>query len=705
MSALRHPDWHLFAEQRFRRRTAVAVSRQVFRDEPFLVLSDRITGQHLRLSARAQDLWRRLDGRRTAHQIWAELMRRPATAPSQADLVEWLMQLVGSGLVLSDHDLDPRHLTERTRRKRSGLIEQRAASPLAIRIRLFDPDPLVRATWPLVRPLFSRAGAAAVAALLLAAAALALLNAEALASGVDALLLSQLGLVSLALAYPVMKAVHELSHCYALHAFGGRVREFGIMLLIFFPVPYVEASEATALPDRRARMLVGAAGILSELSIAALALLLWLGLEPGAERAIVFNFVLIGTVSTLLFNGNPLLKFDAYYVLADWLELPNLAQRAGDFLGDRFLSRVVGLRQEEFPGPAEARILAVYGVLSLAYRTFLTLTIAVILSHWFFVLGLALAVWAVAMGLGWPLAKLARKGWRRARDQNRGRAAAGRLALFVALLASALTLVPLPFFARGEGQVLPRAEARIVAATSGVVEAAILPEGARVAAGDAVLRLGDPELSARLDVLTVSLDYLTEAANRPGAGPVERQTLALEREVARQTREDALLRRAALTVGAPAAGRLSWTGGRPPLPGAFVTRGQVLGHVVAPDLLELAIALPAPFSGLAREDARVSVRLPDGTGLDLPVVRERIVDVGGAVPPALLVSGGGPVPEQPGNPGHALDAAWIVWALPDRDLSAMAGMRFDVRMDLGRATAAEQAMFLIRRLLVRVIRV
>jgi putative peptide zinc metalloprotease protein len=705
MSALRHPDWHIFAEQRFRRRAAVTFTKQIFRGEPYIVLSDEVTGQHLRLSARAQDVWRMLDGSRTAQQIWADLIRRPATAPTQSELVEWLMHLVGSGLVLSDHDLDPRYLTERTERKRSGMIEQRAASPLAIKFKLFDPDPIVRVTWPFVRFLFTRTGALVVAVLLISALVLAILNASELRGSLDSLLLSQLGLLSLVLAYPVMKALHELAHCYALYAFGGRVREFGIMLLIFFPVPYVEASEASAFPDKRARMLVGAAGILAELSIAAIALLIWFVLEPGVERALVFNFVLIGSVSTILFNGNPLLKFDAYYVLADWLEMPNLAQRSGDFLGDRFLTRIVGLRQEEEPTPSEARILGTYGTLSLAYRVFLTFTIALIVSRWFFVIGIALAAWAIIMGLLWPLMKLAKKGWQRARAQNRGRIGMIRLAVFAATIVGVLGFVPLPFSAKGEGQIVPLPEARIIALTSGTVETVLAPGGRDIRAGSPVLGLSDPELLARLDLLTVSMDFLSEAATRSGVGPNERQRLQRELTLAVQTRDDTMVRREALTVTAPIAGRLSWSGARAPAPGSFVSRGQVLGHVVAPSALDLVMALPAAYSGLAREGVTASILLPDGTRLALPVTRERIVDVGGQVPAQLLVSGGGPVPEQPGNPGHALDTVWLAWAIPAGDLSAQVGMRFDVRVDLGAATGFEQIVFQLRRLLVRVIRV
>ena len=705
MSALRHPDWHVFAEQKFRRRAAVVASRQVFRGEPYIILSDRVTGQHLRLSERAQDLWRMLDGTRSAQEIWAELIRRPSTAPNQTEIVEWLMHLVGAGLVLSDHELDARYLTERTTRKRSGMIEQRAASPLAIKFKLFDPDTIVRFTWPLFRPLFTRLGGLAVAVLLLSALTLAILHAEELRGSLDSLLLSQLGLLSLALAYPIMKALHELSHCFALYAFGGRVREFGVMLLIFFPVPYVEASEATALPDKRERMLVGAAGILAELSIAAIALFIWLALEPGVERALVFNFILIGSVSTILFNGNPLLKFDAYYVLADWLEMPNLAQRSGDFLGDRFLSRVIGLRQEEFPPKAEAHVLGIYGVLSIAYRMFLTFTIALIVSRWFFVIGIALAIWAVVMALVWPLMKLAKKGWDRSRAQNRGKISMVRLLVFFAILGGLAGFVPLPFSARGSGQVGLVPSAQIIASTSGALDSVAAVDGARIERGTPILQLVDPELLTRLDMLTVSMNFLTEASTRSGLGPVEQQRLQRELNVAMQTRETSIARRDALTVTAPIAGRLSWIGARPPPLGSFIARGQVLGYVVASEALELVMAMPAAYSGLARESTIASILMPDGTRLERSFERERIVDVGGQVPSELLTSGGGPVPEQPGNPGHALDTAWIAWADPGGDLSAYVGMRFDVRVDLGSATAFEQVVFHVRRLLVRVIRV
>ena len=705
MSALRHPDWHLLSDQRFRRRAAIGTSHQMFRGEAFVVLCDRITGQNLRLTERAQELWRMFDGRKTLDEIWEYLMRRPAIAPSQAEMVDWVMQLVGSGLILSDHELDPVYLSDRTNKRRSSTIEQRFASPLAIKFKLFDPSWLVRVTYPVVSPLFTPMGGVFMLAVMITAVVLAVLNWDALAQSADRTLLSQSALVYLALAYPIMRGLHELSHCYALYRFGGQVREFGIMFLLFFPVPYVEASEATALPDKRARMLVGAAGILSELFMASVAMILWLQIEPGVERAFLFNFVLIGTISTLLFNGNPLLKFDAYFVLADWLEMPNLAQRSGEFLQDRFLSRFLGLRSEVDPRPGEGPILGIYGVLSLSYRMLLTLTIALMVSTWFFVFGILLAVWAVVMSVIWPLVKLFRKGRRMAKSQNRSRLVLVRLLVVLTVIVGLVTLVPLPFSARGEGRIVPLPAAEISVATSGLIGPTEIVDGMEIVAGTEVMQLDNPIQAARRLALNINLTALQDALDRSGLTVPERLRIERELEVAATALANAEELERAQIVRAPLTGRISWQGGRPPSPGVFVYRGDRLGHIINPEVLEIVTAFPAAYSGRIDDNATLLMLLPNGEEVVRPIARSRVVDVGQQVPPELLVSAGGPVPEQPNRPGMALDTSLIVWAAPQGDLSAYAGVRIEARIDLGSASAFEQIVFHLQRLFLRVTRI
>ena len=155
-------------------------------------------------------------------------------------------------------------------------------------------------------------------------------------------------LILLWFIYPVVKALHELGHAYTAKLEGGEVHEIGIMFLVFVPVPYVDVSSAWGFRDKRKRMLVGAAGIAVELFLGSLALFVWLTVEVGMVHVVAYNVMLISGVSTLLFNGNPLLRFDGYYVLADALEIPNLGGRSNKYLGyliQRYLFRVSDRRE------------------------------------------------------------------------------------------------------------------------------------------------------------------------------------------------------------------------------------------------------------------------------------------------------------------------------------------------------------------------
>ncbi|MEH6775329.1 MAG: site-2 protease family protein, partial [Cereibacter changlensis] len=524
-AGLRHPDWYLVAEQRFRRRAGIREVPQRFRREEFLVLWDALTGQSLRLGQRAAVFWRRLDGELTVDGLWRALSRDPATAPTQREVMDWVLQLVSSGLILSDHALDPGALSDRSGKKRDRALEARAANPLSVKIPVFDPSGLLRATWPLVRWLFTPFGALLVGLVILAGLTAAVLNLPALLHTADTSLLTQSGVLVLFLSYPVMKALHELAHGWAVLRFGGEVREAGVMLLLFVPVPYVDASEATTFPDPRARMLVGAAGILAELVIASIALLLWLVIEPGVEKAVLYSFIVMGSLSTLLFNGNPLLKFDAYYVLADWLEMPNLATRAGSFLSDLVLTRGLGLRPETRVEPDEARILGVYGAASLAYRLSLTLVIVLVVSKLFYALGLVLALWALAGSIVLPLAKLAKRGWKMAEGQNRKRRMLGRIAALSLLVGGLGGFVPLPFSARGEGQVVPTPAAELRLGASGMILPGVVADGLAVSAGAPLLEVVNPDEDARLATARLRVDDISERLTRGGLGLAERADL------------------------------------------------------------------------------------------------------------------------------------------------------------------------------------
>src|SRR5690606_23277407 len=245
-----------------------------------------------------------------------------------------LGQLHGSDLLSTDMLPDTGELIKRQRKQRRQLLMQNLKSPMSLRIPLVDPDAFLTRAMPWVRPLFGWAGLARWLARVGAALLGGGTHCQELTTTVIDRVLSTDSLLIMAVCYPLVTAIHARRHGFAARAWGREVREMGVMLLVLFPVPYVDASAASALPNKWQRALVGAAGMVSELFVAGIAALLWVVLEPGLARSFAYNVMLIAGISTVLVNGNPLLRFDGYYILADLLEIPNLGSRANRYWGD-----------------------------------------------------------------------------------------------------------------------------------------------------------------------------------------------------------------------------------------------------------------------------------------------------------------------------------------------------------------------------------
>ena len=220
------------------------------------------------------------------------------------------------------------------------------------RFPLLDPDRFLVRTLPVVGKLFSPAGAV----LWLAAVAWALklvadhFN-EAMDEAQGAIAPGNLFLLYAAMV--MVKVLHEFGHAYACRKFGGEVHAMGVLLMVFTPVPYVDATSAWGLRERWRRVLVGSAGMVVETGVAALATFVWAATGAGTLHALAYNVMLVASVSTLVFNLNPLLRFDGYFILSDLVGIPNLSQRAMAQLRAWAERWLFGLRREQ--GPATSR--------------------------------------------------------------------------------------------------------------------------------------------------------------------------------------------------------------------------------------------------------------------------------------------------------------------------------------------------------------
>ena len=403
------PAWYRCAGLKPQLRSHARIHRHEYREELWYVLEDLSSGRFHRFTPPTYFVIGLMDGSLTVEEIWRHALEELGEdAPTQGEMIQLLAQLHGSDALQTDVPPDVLELFTRHNRQRRAKWKQRLLNPLAVRIPLFDPERFLVRLMPLVRPLFGWFGAALWLSVVALGLASLLAHWSELTEDVADRALSVTNLFALWLVYPLVKALHEFGHAFATKRWGGEVHEIGIMLLVLFPVPYVEASSASAFQSKWQRMLVGAAGILVELFLAALAMLVWVNVESGVVSTVAYNVMLIGAVSTLFFNGNPLLRFDGYYVLADAIEMPNLAMRSKRYLAYLVQHYLFGVSDAKSPATRrdERAWLLLYGVASFCYRMFIMFFIVLFVAGKYFIIGALLAVWAVVMQIVVPFAKM-----------------------------------------------------------------------------------------------------------------------------------------------------------------------------------------------------------------------------------------------------------------------------------------------------------
>ncbi len=443
-------SWYRVAELKPRLRSHTQFHHHVYRGRDWYILQDNSTGRFHRFSREAYSIVGLMDGKRSMQDIWEAVCERLGDdMPTQDEVISLLSYLHQSDALQSDKPPDIRDLGRRSREEKSNRWIARARSPAAMSFPIWDPNSFLERSLFLARPLLSRTGVVLWAAVFAAALLLLGMHWQELSSDITDRVLSTENLFLLAFIYPLSRLLHEFGHAYAVKRWGGEVHEMGVMLIVFMPLPYVDASWSSAFPEKGRRMFVGAAGIMVDVFLASLAVIVWVLAEPGAVRAVAYNVIFVAGLSTLLLNGNPLLRFDSYYILADYLEIPNLADRANKYLGyliKRYLLRIKD-SVSSLQAPGERPWLCIYAVASFAYRIFISVTIFLFIAGKFFALGVLLALWAAFSMIVLPLVKVIR------RVANEMRERASRVAVIagaVALSAPGLRPLVSPPFLYGD---------------------------------------------------------------------------------------------------------------------------------------------------------------------------------------------------------------------------------------------------------------
>ncbi len=617
LAPLLSPDWYRVAHMRPRLRTGVRVSRQTVRGETWYVLSDPISGRHHRFNDIAYGLIGSCDGRASLDAIWsARVNVHGDDAPSQAEAIGVVAQAFAAHLFVGDVAPDALAIVKAQQREQ-GRRRRSQINPLALRVPLWDPDRFLTEHLHRVAWLFGRGAGLAIGLVILLGAVLLLVNAGALGDFARRELGSGRMWLTMWLAYPVLKGLHELAHAFAVKVHGGEVHQVGITLLMLTPVPYVDASASVAFADKRKRIAVAGAGIVVEALLAAIAGALWLVLEAGVLKDLAFAVVFVGVVSTLLVNGNPLMRFDGYHVLCDAAELPNLALRSSrywQYLAKRY---GFGLGRVRYAGraPGERPWLLAYAPLAWVFRAAMLALLAVLAAQWHASLGLgvlALGLWGLALKPAWAVLR-----WLWASPELQGgrvRAACATLAS-TALVGALAFGLPLPQRTHAPGVVWLPDDAIARLGSDGFLEAFLVADGQRVAAGTPIARLTNALLMvdlarvrAQLERLQVerALQFELDARRAADADDMRLRLTAEHERLAQRV--------AGLTLRAGVAGSVVIDTERLRL-GQYLAQGEVIAHVLPTGAPMVRALVRNEDIALVRESpGAVSVQLAHAAG-------------------------------------------------------------------------------------------
>lgn len=701
------PSWYRVAPLRPVLREQAKVSRHRYWGQSWYVVSEPASGRVHRFTPAAYDFIRAMDGRATVDQIWMRMAAELADgAPSQNDIIRLLSQLFEADLLQVDRMPHAEELARLISRRRHVGVRQTAGNPLVLTVPLWDPDKFLGRTLRYVGPAIGWVGLMAWCVLVAPAIVLALLYSQDLTQSLTDRVLSAQGLLLIALVYPVVKAAHELGHAYAVKALGGEVHQLGVMLIGFYPVPFVDASAASVFPSKYQRAFVGAAGMMVELALAAIALYVWITVEPGVLRAAMFDVILIAGVSTLLVNGNPLLRFDGYYILSDLIEIPNLAPRSSRYWRRVTQQMISGEPSPEraVETPRESIWFLLYGPASYVYKLAVLIAISIFLSAEYFVIGALVAVAALIAGIVLPLWR----GVRRAINETRTQAARRRVArLLGAGTLSALILalaVPLPLHTNTEGVFWLPEEAYVRARADGFIERLLRQPGERVTKGDFLAQGTDPLLE--MEIRTRRLRILELEARLSAAlfadrvqAEIERRELEEEQQrLASDLERSSRLKARSEYVGVFVAPKAD------DLPGRFFRKGEVLGYVL-PDSGNIIRAIISQDDvDLVRHRLReVRIVLVDNllATIGAKIVREVPAANDELPSKALAAGGGGVVPADPKDPKglRSLRRMFQIDLRLEQDIASPAfGARALVRFEHAWEPLASQAYRRLRQL-------
>lgn len=575
-----------------------------FADGPCYVIEDPLNSRFFRIGVREYELVRRLSlgPAEALRELNTHFPHEPLT-PEEADtIIRWL---AGEGLLAGSATLP---------RQNAQPAMRRWLNPLIFKIPLVNPNQWLERHLHQLRWLVTGPVRWLWLVMVLSGLTIVLFQFDSLLRA-SAGVFYQSNWVSLALIWVVSKYVHEFFHALLCKHYGGSVFEAGIILILFIPVGYVDATSSWRFENKRQRVEVALAGMAIEIFLASVALWIWLLSNDAVIRDVMFNVFFIAGVTTVLFNANPLMRFDGYFALADILDRPNLYSGGRRYVHHLIARYLFGFSEADTAAADAPQSVRVYGVLAACWRVTVIIGLLIAASLLFHGAGLVLAILA---GIG--IAMQLRREWQPhfgACTRGEGMQAIARAMLIVVSVWLAAVLLSWPQSIRAPAIVQQAGASAVRSPADAFVREVTVDAGQIVAAGDVLLRLtsADTELELteqRLALQQVELEMLAlrQRNDVSAAKRVAEQHSALSNKVVSLQQEIA-----SFTVTAPHDGVVADTDPAAKT-GLFVNSGDVLLHVIDRTNVRISATfdereVAALTSGLAH------IRLPQRQAFDV----------------------------------------------------------------------------------------
>ncbi|MDR0705195.1 MAG: hypothetical protein LBF88_09420, partial [Planctomycetaceae bacterium] len=354
-------------------RSDLTAKRQQYLGRSYWIIKEPIGSRYFRFQEEEYAILRMFDGTHSLDDIKEKFEEEfPPQKISLEELQHFLGQLHQSGLIIAATPNQGPELLKRKKKRFRQELFQKFTNVLAIKFKGFDPDRILTFLLPFVRWFFHPAMIVCCLLLGLSAASLVLVNFDTFRSKLPEfyVFFNPVNLIFLSMTLAGTKVLHEFGHGLTAKYFKGECHEMGVMILVLTPCLYVNVSDSWLLPNKWHRIAIAIAGVYVECVLASICTFLWWFSEPGLLNYLALNIMFVSSVSTVLFNINPLLRYDGYYILADWLEIPNLRQKATKILTRKCSQWFLGMEQQDDPFlPQKNQILfAFYSVAAFFYR-------------------------------------------------------------------------------------------------------------------------------------------------------------------------------------------------------------------------------------------------------------------------------------------------------------------------------------------------